>query len=64
MLAYLFRFATIVTVLLSCSLSRTETSITVSGRCRILDEQASAYGRRQNLKTPVEQALIRGLATA
>jgi hypothetical protein len=29
-----------------------------------LDEQADAYGRRQELKTPVEQALMRGLVTA
>jgi hypothetical protein len=51
-------------ILLSCSQSRTWTQTLVSGKTAArLNEQAHT-GRRQRPKTPVEQALMRGLATA
>ena len=49
--------------LLLCSLSRARTRIFVSAAAGG-DRLIGAHGRRQDPKTPVEQALMRGLVTA
>src|SRR5215469_18915953 len=49
-------------ILLSCSLSRVQTQFFVSAASE--GRLIGAHSRRQDPKTPVEQALMRGLATA
>ena len=49
-------------ILLSCSLSRFRAQLFVALRRR--GSLLGAHRRRQNPKTPVEQALMRGLDTA
>src|SRR5215469_13177045 len=49
-------------ILLLCSLSRVQTQFFVSAASE--GRLIGAHSRRQDPKTPVEQALMRGLATA
>ena len=50
--------------LLSCPLSRGRARVSRSAAADRAGRRIDAQGRRQDLKTPVEQALMRGLDTA
>jgi len=49
---------------LSCPLSRGRARVSRSAAADRAGRRIDAQGRRQDLKTPVEQALMRGLDTA